>query len=260
MLNPQYTATTSRGTETFTHECMSPCSNADQARIFDGKLFQSWLNRLDPSIIIKHVIIQSVDYFGHGEKKRIGFLKFNATLTDGDGNSYPGIVFLRGEVISILPVISCGDKAFTLLVEQMRIPTGMVLKEVPAGMVDEDMTFEDTVGKELEEETGLKAEDGQIIDITGSEGPIYFSPGSSDARGYFFLYLATLTSEQLAELDGKTTGEHGTDERIKLRVIPLDDLLLKSRDGKTLMAMALYHRWAVEHLAATFEKAPGSGR
>jgi hypothetical protein len=48
----------------------------------------------------------------------------------------PGIVFMRGGAVSILPILTCGGDTFVLLCRQARVPAGFAaFPEIPAGAV-----------------------------------------------------------------------------------------------------------------------------
>ena len=48
----------------------------------------------------------------------------------------PGIVFMRGGAVSILPILTCGGDTYVLLCRQARVPAGFAaFPEIPAGAV-----------------------------------------------------------------------------------------------------------------------------
>lgn len=58
--------------------------------------------------------IQSIDLFG----KRIGFMKIKTTTVNLQTNKpVPGIVFLRGDAVAILPVITSESQQLVLVTE-----------------------------------------------------------------------------------------------------------------------------------------------
>jgi hypothetical protein len=53
--------------------------------------------------------------------------------TLGDA-TVPGIVFMRGGAVSILPILTCGEDTHVLLCRQARVPAGFAaFPEIPAG-------------------------------------------------------------------------------------------------------------------------------
>lgn len=74
----------------------------------------------------------------------------------------------------ILAVDDAADGRHVLLVEQYRVPLGKPTLELPAGLVGDDVAGEDPLlaaGRELEEETGYRAERLENL------GDFYSSPG-----------------------------------------------------------------------------------
>ena len=52
--------------------------------------------------VLRKIDIQAVDYFGSGNRKRLGFIKFKADVSNDSGESLPGSVFLRGGSVAML--------------------------------------------------------------------------------------------------------------------------------------------------------------
>lgn len=107
-------------------------------------------------------------------------------------------------------VILAVEDGHVLLVEQFREPLGKVCLELPAGLVgdqdDPDEQVLDAAGRELEEETGWKAE------CLESLGEFYSSPGMVSES--FTLVRATGLSQVGA--GGGTEGEDITVYRVPL--------------------------------------------
>ncbi len=75
----------------------------------------------------------------------------------------PGIVFMRGGAVSILPILQCDGQRHVLLCRQPRLPVGLAqFPEIPAGMLDGSGKFSGVAAKELEEETGIVIRDDQV--------------------------------------------------------------------------------------------------
>jgi ADP-sugar diphosphatase len=58
---------------------------------------------------LREITLQSVDWFGSGEKKRLGFVKFQAQITNDNGEHLPGTVFMRGGAVAMLLVLQPDD-------------------------------------------------------------------------------------------------------------------------------------------------------
>lgn len=213
----------------------------DPGIFYQSKLCQDWLKNLDPDFDIDTVEVQVVDFRGEPKVENVLFVRLRVKL-QGDDKWH--VVELRGDTAAIFPVISCGGKIFTILVHQLRLATGRKdLAEIPAGMIDGG-TFRGAAARELEEELGLVFAEDDLIDLCaelpGTSDAIYSSPGLLDEKIAYYLAPKEMTSEQLAELQGKATGLQEEGERITLEVIPLSDLSYKTRDGKAFVAFALY--------------------
>ena len=141
-----------------------------------------------------------------------------------------------------------------ILTIQPRIAGGtLAFAEIPAGMLDGG-TFSGGAAKEIEEETGLKVKESELIDMTAlaiadseiSNGErlqkaVYPSPGGCDEYIPLFLCEKRIPRAQMEEFRGKLTGLREEGEKITLKLVPLKDLWRAgARDGKTLAAWALY--------------------
>ena len=85
---------------------------------------------------------------------------------------------------------------------------------------------------------------------------VYSSCGGSDEYNPIFLHHARVTHEFLAKLEGRHTGLASENERIIVRVIPLDELWQTSADSKALAALCLYDRLRA---SGSLPSVPGSG-
>ncbi|XP_074304045.1 nudix hydrolase 14, chloroplastic-like [Silene latifolia] len=232
---------------------------SDFRSAIDSSLFQQWLKNLNSekgalvygSLSLNKVIIQGVDYFG----KRVGFLKFKADILDKEiGQKVPGIVFARGPAVAILILLESEDETYAVLTEQVRVPTGRFVLELPAGMLDDDQgDFVGTAVREVEEETGINLKVEDMVELTSFLDPstgrkVFPSPGGCDEELSFFLYQGKVAKETIQELQGKKTGLQDHGELIKVRVVPYKQLWRATADAKVLMAIALYEMAKRENL------------
>ncbi|XLR50769.1 hypothetical protein HN51_001479 [Arachis hypogaea] len=216
----------------------------------DSSLFKQWLHNLqsetgilaDGTLALRQVLIQGVDMFG----KRIGFLKFKADIYDKQmGKKVPGIVFARGPAVTVLILLESDGETYAVLTEQARVPTGRIILELPAGMLDDDKgDFVGTAVREVEEETGIKLKLEDMVDLTAfldsSTGCRFFpSPGGCDEEISIFLYRGRVDKEIITQLHGKETGLRDHGELIKVRVVPYKKLWRTTADAKALAAVAL---------------------
>ncbi|XP_021735967.1 nudix hydrolase 14, chloroplastic-like [Chenopodium quinoa] len=217
----------------------------------DSSLFQQWLKNLQAEngalnngvMSLNKVLIQGVDYFG----KRIGFLKFKADVIDKEmGKKVPGIVFARGPAVAILILLESEGETYAVLTEQVRVPTGRFVLELPAGMLDDDKgDFVGTAVREVEEETGINLNKEDMVELTAfldpsTGGKVFPSPGGCDEELNVFLYQRQVGKEIIQQLQGKKTGLQDHGEIIKVHVVPYAQLWRLTADAKVLMAIALY--------------------
>ncbi|XLR19390.1 hypothetical protein S83_047302, partial [Arachis hypogaea] len=75
----------------------------------------------------------------------------------------PGIVFARGPAVTVLILLESDGETYAVLTEQARVPTGRIILELPAGMLDDDKG--DFVGTAVQE-TGIKFKLEDMVDLT----------------------------------------------------------------------------------------------
>ncbi|KAK9451699.1 uncharacterized protein V1518DRAFT_409284 [Limtongia smithiae] len=241
--------------------------------------FVSWVSRLQSSLQsspvrggygstdppsyyeLKKINITSADFFG-SKKDKLGFLKLDALVENDKGNRLPGIVFLRGQSVSILVLLYPSEQPDTdnledlddsqaqvVLVVQPRVPGAtMAMVEIPAGMYDandasssEGGTLKYTAQRELKEECGIEITPKELRPLYTTNGGIYMSAGACDEQMQFFVCKKVLSVEEIQMLEGKFGGaEEETGERITVRILPFSELLTATQDSKTLCALALY--------------------
>jgi 8-oxo-dGTP pyrophosphatase MutT (NUDIX family) len=176
-------------------------------------------------------------------------------------------------------IIECGSEKYGLLTVQARIPSGYrYLPELIAGMMDSQTgECQLVAAKEIEEEAGIKIDVNRLVDLGEAElfkshdtsaicksnedaydwfrvgDPCkthqgYFnSPGGSSESTTFYLYQETVSHDQLQSMIKRLEGgEHGLKdegERIRLIMVPLDNLLDIAPDMKVGHAIALHERY-----------------
>ena len=161
--------------------------------VFGSVIFSNWLGLMnDGPFTIIDILLQSVDMFG----ARVGFVKFSANV-ELNGKPVPGIVFMRGGSVAVLPIVHHNGKSFVVCVRQARVPIASPdYLEIPAGMLDEHGHFAGAAAKELREEAGLFVESRDLKEL----GTIYPSPGGSDEAIRLFFWEGTLPAERMAQL------------------------------------------------------------
>ncbi|KAF8434623.1 NUDIX domain-containing protein, partial [Terfezia claveryi] len=256
--------------------------------------FLSWLNTLTHSLALqrtsknhpfyadpyelKSIKVNHINYFGRGEKARIGFVSMDAEIKNSSGESLPGIVFLRGGAVAVLVVMEedegeeegegegeGGREQWTIVTSQPRIPVGTLrFLEIPAGMIDSAGKVTGKAAEEIKEELGITIDAERLIDLCalteqmgrGMEGQgnaetgmeeekvevgMYPSAGGSDEFIKLYAYVHRVGKGGVKELEGKVGGVREDGERIILRVVKLRDLWkVAGRDAKALGAWALW--------------------
>ncbi|KAG5537100.1 hypothetical protein RHGRI_024516 [Rhododendron griersonianum] len=237
---------------------LTPPVEVEDSRVVNGEtlrnaiessLFKQWLKNTETGILangamsLAQVLIQGVDMFG----KRVGFLKFKADVIDKEtGKKVPGIVFARGPAVAVLILLESEGETFVVLTEQVRVPVGRLVLELPAGMLDDDKgDFVGTAVREVEEEIGIRLNPKDMVDLTAFLDPstgcrVFPSPGGCDEEISVFLYRGHVDKEVIMQLQGKETGLRERGELIVVHVVDYENLWRVTADAKTLVAIALY--------------------
>lgn len=129
--------------------------------------------------------------------------------------------------VAVLPFKD--EKVF--LVKQFRHAVREHLIEIPAGLIEEGESPEETAIRETEEEIGLKVKNLQKL------AEVYSSPGILSERLY--IYAASVDPDFRAE------AEPDKDEKIEVLTFDFDELLKMVREGiikdsKTVLAVLLF--------------------
>lgn len=155
--------------------------------------------------------------------RAFGVERIQVRLPDGRENVYD-LVRHRGAV-TLVPV---DDQGRILFVRQYRLGAGDVMRELPAGVIDDGEQPIACAAREIREETGLAAR--ELIPL----GTFYQAPGYSSEYMHVFLarglYSAPLEADQDEFLQGEafpTAEVYGMVERGEII------------DGKTLAALLL---------------------
>ena len=149
----------------------------------------------------------------------------NTVTFEDDSVGYRDVLNLPGAVA----ILAFKDDSTVLLVEQFRHAIEQSLLELPAGMLEKGEDPKAAALRELQEETGYKAENIELLQ------EFFTSPGVVNEKIY--IYLAT---------DLTFVGQHlDADEYLNVRELTVDQLEEmmadgKIQDGKTLIG---YLRW-----------------
>lgn len=132
------------------------------------------------------------------------------------------------------------------MTEQPRVPVGQMMREIPAGMIDDEShTFCGTAARELQEECGIIVKEEELVDLTSEFYPegIPMSPGGCDEYIKFFYCEKKMSTEEVNALRGKLTGLRNEGEMITLRIEKMESVWKTCCDAKLLCALFLVDKW-----------------
>lgn len=211
-----------------------------------------WISRLEDGFDLRSVQVRDVVMFG----KRVGFVLAEADVRSLDGQRLPGVAFLRGDSVAILPVlVAPGMDPMVALVRQARVPAGLPdWYEIPAGMLD-DGSFVSKAIEEMAEEIGddivIREEDLVELDEALT------SPGGSDESVKVYAAEIAVDAAALDRLSGRLTGNRHEHEAIAVAVVSLDQVpVLAGRDMKTMLAWHGYRAGLANGLFPERREAP----
>ncbi|MEW9051213.1 MAG: NUDIX hydrolase [Neobacillus sp.] len=133
-------------------------------------------------------------------------------LPNGDEKTFSYLNFAKG--VCILPITNDGE---VICLKQYRHAMKSWEWELPAGMIDsEDLPPIETAKRELEEETGYKAEHWLEL------GSFYPSPGSTSEEIFLFAAAGLTSTEQNLE----------NSEQIELHTLSMEELKTLVQNGE----------------------------
>ena len=225
-------------------------------------VFDNWAASLSRHIKIKGITVASIDYKKCGKPL---FAKLTVKAFDDKGRRLPGVVFLRGGSVAILPILISKEtgKMYVVFTVQARVAVGRsVLAEIPAGMLDGSGNFSGVAAKEFEEEVGFKINAADLTHLTPEDSAsnpaklsfprgMFVSPGVLDETMHYYLFTKTMRTKDIIKLRKKLTGNTVENESIQLMVTSLEKAPRVTNDSKFFCAMALatLHGWSFKNPA-----------
>lgn len=191
--------------------------------------FINWFDNFDHQKMLMELInVQSVDIF---ENHKVVFVKIAVYARDRQtGRLLPGIVFLRGDAVTIFTLVVCKEtgEIFVVLVRQPRIAMGChAFLEAPAGMLDKDDGLTGRAIAEMAEETSLKIAATELIQL-GTFAP---STGGCDEKITCFCVVKHLPQAAIAKILNQTHGLANEFEQIHLNLLPVTDFVAQLKDN-----------------------------
>lgn len=173
---------------------------------------------MQPDSFTEKVLSSKILYGGRAVRLRLDQVRLpNGRETSREIIEHPGSV-------GILPLL---PRNRVLLIRQYRHAVRQTIWEIPAGTIEAGETPEECARRELEEETGYRAESLKpFFDC-------YVAPGYSMELMHLFLARDLKETERRPEEDEIISVEHVTEKRA-FRMIELGQI----RDAKTICALS----------------------
>ncbi|MBI1826118.1 MAG: NUDIX hydrolase [Planctomycetes bacterium] len=144
----------------------------------------------------------------------------------GGGKSVTREIVIHPGAVVILPIL---DDKHIVMIRNTRVAAGQELWELPAGTLEPKETPLETARRELEEETGYKAE--QFTSL----GNFFTSPGVMNEVMHVFVATNLIKGEGHLDEGEKIQVEIVEIARVRQMLINLE-----LRDGKTIATLGLY--------------------
>ena len=128
------------------------------------------------------------------------------------------------DAVVIVPVLDTPEGKRLVVTKEFRVPIWDCEYGFAAGLIDEGQTIEQTIEKELKEETGL-----DLVKIVHISSPVYSSSGMTDES----------CCMAIVEAKGQVSDEHLEDsEQIEAMLMDVDDIQELLESGKKISAKA----------------------
>jgi len=158
------------------------------------------------------------------------FCVVRTSETGRDGKPHSREIIRHPGAVTVIPLL---DDGRVCLVENYRVAVGETLIELPAGTLEPDEDPQACAARELQEETGYRAERVELLHA------FYLSPGILDERMHLFVATGLTPGDPAREVG----------EQIENLVVPWDEALnlvhtRKIQDAKTIVGLLYYDRFA----------------
>ena len=207
--------------------------NAD--KLSKSKKFWRWFDNICRPIKIRRVEEKGSFWF-RGE---LAFALFLVEYLDEEKREKSSVIFYRSDAVAVFLVLKDRDtkKRYVALVEQLRVPAGQKLLEIPAGIVESEEDDQKTAVREIKEEVDIEIAQKDLRFM----GRYFFSPGACPEKVALYSCQLTFSHQEIELLEGRLTGLKEEGENIRVRLLPLEIFGgLVVRDAKTQLAYELY--------------------
>ena len=211
--------------------------------LINAPKFTHWFNNCQ--FRLESLEITDINMFG----SNVGFYKGKAEAYDEKGGIiHSNIFFNRGGSTAILfivkTLINGVEETLVPIVEQVRLPVGKRLYELPAGMKDgETGQVKGPIIKEIREEIPIGDLDENDPRIFSLGVPIIPSGGGCDEAIDLWCMKIDISHEKYLELISDTFGNKQEHEEIRIKFLRYEDLLQEAsqlEDAKFLSALYRY--------------------
>lgn len=184
--------------------------------------------------------LNPLDILGRSDGNAL-FALLEARGRDPEGKPILPYVLLRGAASVVVPVCvnrDTGERRF-LMIRQRRVGNGVLSLEFPAGMVDGNDAPALTALRELEEETGVRAEASALAPLW--DKGLGSSPGLSDEAVHFFTVEIMLDDASFRALEGGAAGHAHEGEHITTTLKTYAEAAPEITSLQPLLGFFLYH-------------------
>ena len=209
--------------------------------------FIKYINGIDFTMIdVQKIRVDKLTWFCAPSAiapEKLGFIYMEVISTDKrNGKPIPGVVFLRGNAVAIDIDIDVIDEngsiieTVTPFTKQIRMGSGKMEIELPAGMCDSNGDIFGVAMKEIEEETGLKVPNSSEMIHRGAMNP---SVGGTQEKIDIFYWKTSVSVAQYQEMRTKIYGNPEENETIQLVLVEKrykDMYVISTGDAKAMCA------------------------
>lgn len=213
--------------------------------VVESPVFNDWLNRKfdHENLQLRGIEIQSSDIFG----ARVAFVKMKTDVVKRRSKKpVPGIVFLRGDSVTMLVFVVCKEtgEIFVVTTKQARVPLGSAgFIEIPAGMLDDDEVNSRALA-ELDEETGLHINRRKKEKLR-KLGKFTPSAGGCDEQITCFSVTIRVSRRKMGTIAKYLRGVDEENEEIAVEFLTVEQFLAHLQlgaitDGKAFAALMMF--------------------